>query len=386
MALSYRQLLVAVPLVIKGGNVPNIVGEAGIGKSALVQDVAKRNHAKLFTTVVSLVEKGDLSIPVPPLTSDSFIKTKHYGTLADVQFGYSHTLIEIIKYAERYPDTSIYWFLDEFNRGSQAVQSELMNLVLQRSVNSLKLPKQVHIIIAENPDSSMTGFGQTDYGVVSGDAAIKDRTVRLVMKANLKDWLAWANTQDLKRHRQMIHPSVIKYLQENPGMLHNPKMSQDLYPTPRAWERVSDNLYELDQLDNQDRQSIQLDVLSGDLGIETATAFNSFLNQSLVAITPKSFVQDSLDKLTERFNKMDEAQKEHTLRMILKAKLSLNDDFAKKFLTLLTKVSSDGQYSLALSLSHTDWFDHLYNQIKSSQSLDLQKLYEAFIKISLAGY
>ena len=32
MALSYQALLTAVPVVLKAGNVPNIVGEAGIGK------------------------------------------------------------------------------------------------------------------------------------------------------------------------------------------------------------------------------------------------------------------------------------------------------------------------------------------------------------------
>ena len=34
MALSFKELLTAVPVVLRGGNVPNIVGEAGIGKSA----------------------------------------------------------------------------------------------------------------------------------------------------------------------------------------------------------------------------------------------------------------------------------------------------------------------------------------------------------------
>ena len=55
MALSFQQLLTAVPLILKGGNVPTIVGEAGIGKSALVQTVAKRLNATLFTTLVSLL-------------------------------------------------------------------------------------------------------------------------------------------------------------------------------------------------------------------------------------------------------------------------------------------------------------------------------------------
>ncbi|MCG5037248.1 hypothetical protein MAA39_13570 [Lactiplantibacillus plantarum] len=58
MALSYQALLTAVPVVLKAGNVPNIVGEAGIGKSALVAEVAKRMGAQLYTTVVSLSEKG----------------------------------------------------------------------------------------------------------------------------------------------------------------------------------------------------------------------------------------------------------------------------------------------------------------------------------------
>lgn len=123
MALSFQQLLVAVPLVLKGGNVPSIVGEAGIGKSALVTAVAEKMKAKLMTTVVSLSEKGDLAIPVPPLTETSFLDTKNYGRLADVQFGYTHTLIQIIQAAEQQPDQPIIWFLDEFNRGSQAVQS-----------------------------------------------------------------------------------------------------------------------------------------------------------------------------------------------------------------------------------------------------------------------
>lgn len=169
MALTYQQLLTAVPLVLRAGNVPNIVGDAGIGKSALVEDVARQMSAQLYTTVVSLSEKGDLAIPVPPLTSDSFVETKDYGRLANVQYGYAETLIRIIQFAEEHPGQPIIWFLDEFNRGSQAVQSELMNLVLQRRINSLQIPAQVKMIIAENPDSTMAGFNDREYDVAIGD-------------------------------------------------------------------------------------------------------------------------------------------------------------------------------------------------------------------------
>ena len=385
MALSYRQLLVAVPLVIHGGNVPNIVGEAGIGKSALVQEVASREHAQLFTTVVSLVEKGDLSIPVPPLTSDSFVQTKYYGKLADVQFGYAHTLIEIIKSAEAHPMQPIYWFLDEFNRGSQAVQSELMNLVLQRQVNGLKLPRQVHMIIAENPDASMTGFEHTDYGVVSGDAAIKDRTVRLVMKSSFKDWLKWAQSSDRQRHRQMIKPSVIKFLKLHPDLLNAPQLSQDLYPTPRAWKRASDNLYELNRISSDYRRSLMLDILAGDLGVDTATALKQFLLNRTVQISAHDFESQSISELEPKFNQMDEAQKQQTLLRGFKTQ-SISSSIANKFLILLKQLSVDGQYSLALTLSRQKFFDRLYRKIKSTHDSALIKLYVQFEKIGLTGY
>lgn len=36
--------------------------------------------------------------------------TQHYGTLANVQFGYSETLVAIVKQAEAHPDQPIIWF------------------------------------------------------------------------------------------------------------------------------------------------------------------------------------------------------------------------------------------------------------------------------------
>lgn len=273
MALTYQQLLTAIPLVLRAGNVPNIVGDAGIGKSALVEDVARQMSAQLYTTVVSLSEKGDLAIPVPPLTSDSFVETKNYGRLANVQYGYAETLIRIIQFAEEHPGQPIIWFLDEFNRGSQAVQSELMNLVLQRRINSLQLPAQVKMIIAENPDSTMAGFNDREYDVAIGDAAINDRTVRLVMATSTTEWLEWA------RHRQpAINALVIKYLDSHPDRLmmvaNSPE--SDLEPTPRAWERVSKNLDELQKLPRETQEQLAGDLFSGDLGATVGESFAQF--------------------------------------------------------------------------------------------------------------
>lgn len=41
MSLTYQNMKRAVKIVIAAGNVPNIVGDAGIGKSALVAEMQK---------------------------------------------------------------------------------------------------------------------------------------------------------------------------------------------------------------------------------------------------------------------------------------------------------------------------------------------------------
>lgn len=382
MALTYQQLLTAVPLVLKAGNVPNIVGDAGIGKSALVEDVADQMGAHLFTTVVSLSEKGDLAIPVPPLTSDSFVETQGYGRLANVQFGYSETLIRIIKDAEAHPDRPIIWFLDEFNRGTAAVQSELMNLVLQRRINALRLPTTVKIIIAENPDSTMAGFGDREYAVATADAAIKDRTVRLVMTTSTTEWLAWAS-------QARINQLVINYLTTYPERLSvlDPD-NLDLHPTPRAWERVSRNLDQLLKLPATDQQALAVDLFSGDLGGEVGTSFAQFVlakgNQlNLEALQTKAASR-------KHFAGADEATKVRLLREWVAADQRAplaSADGATVFADLLDQVSPDGQFAVAQAVGEQleRIIQPMYEAAKEEPAGPVAKLYRHLAEIATHG-
>lgn len=350
MALTYQQLLVAVPTVIKAGNVPNIVGDAGLGKTALVTDVARQMGAVMYTTVVSLVEKGDLAIPVPPLTSDSFVDTQQYGRLANVQYGYADTLLRIIRQAEAEPNRPIIWLLDEFNRGTQAVQSELMNLVLQRRVNSLKLPGSVHLVIAENPDSTMEEFADSDYAVAPGDAAIKDRTVRLVMRPSLADWLTWAaGSEDQPR----IEPLVQQYLRAHPQQLAPQEHGDDLYPTPRSWERVSRNLTELLKLPADQWRELAADVFSGDLGPAVGVEFAEYVKQQGQELTVEVLLSPSGH---QQFADAAEFVK----LAVLKSWVGQNDhdgwkiaDHAALFLDYARQLSPDGQFSLATAVGES---------------------------------
>ncbi|WP_204120807.1 MULTISPECIES: ATP-binding protein [Levilactobacillus] len=353
MALTYATCLQAADVILASGAVPTIVGEAGIGKSALVADLAQRRQAKLFTTVVSLVEKGDLVIPVPPLTADSFVQTAKYGSLADVQFGYSHTLVAMIRYAEAHPDQEIIWFLDEFNRGTQAVQSELMNLVLQRQINTLTLPDQVHLILAENPDATMAGFAQSHYGVTPGDAAIADRTTRLVLQADVTSWLAWATT--LVDGQPRIDPLVTAYLQETPADLHvvatDNLADDDLQPTPRAWERVSRALRELERQGLFNQTAVMTAIIQGNLGMTVGTAFASYVTTQRPGLTVEQ-VLTAPDAVTT-FQTLAAAQQQTILQNCLDSPdwpLTV-DATASRFTALLSACPPDGQFAIAQQMA-----------------------------------
>ncbi|MHA8111086.1 ATP-binding protein [Lactobacillaceae bacterium Melli_B4] len=377
MALKYQDLLVAANVIVNAGHVPSIVGDAGIGKSALVADLAAKNHAQLFTTVVSLAEKGDLAIPVPPLTSDSFVQTKHYGKLADIQFGYHHTLIQIIQFAEEHPDQPIYWFLDEFNRGSQAVQSELMNLVLQRQINSLVLPEQVHIIIAENPDASMTGFEDRSYSVMGGDDAIKDRTVRLVLRTDFGDWLTWAKADD------HIHPVIINYLTEHPEMLSTKIEGDDLFPTPRAWQRVSDNYRQLLQLDAAKRSAIQLDVFAGDLGTQAATAVNEYVEQQQQSVDARQLFAMPLAEANDRFDQLSAVSQIAVIKAGIEQHADWDADFVSHLNAFLPVINEDGQYACGLAMvAHADQLTQLYQRAHSEQ----QPFLDLYVQLERIGF
>lgn len=381
MALSYQNMKQAVQTVLQAGNVPNIVGEAGIGKSALVADVAQQLKAKLFTTVVSLSEKGDLAIPVPPLRNEAFIKTSNYGTLANVQYGYSETLVSIIRYAEKHPEKLIIWFLDEFNRGTAAVQSELMNVVLQRRVNSLQLPEQVKIIIAENPDSSMEGFEDSDYAVTPADNAIKDRTVRLIMRANVNDWLLWAS-QDGDDGQSLIDPLVQKYIKENPRLLATLNNLTDIHPTPRAWHRVSRNLRQLMKLPSNEQQALMADVFAGDLGSEIGVAFARFVMENGHQLTASDLLKAPFTEVKNHFDQLSQTDRVTLLQQLFKdsnQQLIADDQFLDRFLSLLKGISPDGQYAIGKLIGESESMTHfLSNLYQKAQNTEKEPAWQTY--------
>lgn len=311
--LGFDTVKQGLRLILKNQKiVPNIVGHAGIGKTQLTQSLAKEEGYFFRGMTCSLLQEGDLAMPVVDTSGSSDSK------MARVKYVLHTALVEIIEYHQENPDGKSILFLDEFNRASSPVQSELMNLVLQREVMGTELPEGCRIILAENPASDVEGFEDADYHVNERDNAINDRTMRIRMDANLDSWLkTYASKVINDEGRTQIHTAVQDFLHDgNINYFLDTTSDTDKKPTPRAWERVSEFLYTLEdqgfEFGHDDTLAFTVEGIKGSVGDEVGRLFTEYLINRVDYIRPEEIInanKDEFQVILERLNKMQELRK-----------------------------------------------------------------------------
>ena len=263
--MNFIDTLKSVELVLATEEVPLIVGESGIGKTALANKLAKENNWSLVVIDGNLLKEGEIGgLP----TVESYITEDNNGNKIEKKttiYAVHNKLREIDEEVEK--GNTVLLFIDEINRCEHTVQQELMNLILNREINGYKLPKQVKIIAAMNPSSK---YGSDfDYQVVDMDAAQENRFVWLNMEPDHNVWIKWAIDAG-------IEPKVIEFISTFPEYL-NKVNEDDVRATPRSYERVSKSyaVYK-EQIDSIPR-NVFLNVIKGNVGKVIAEEFISFV-------------------------------------------------------------------------------------------------------------
>jgi energy-coupling factor transporter ATP-binding protein EcfA2 len=144
-------LMKAVTVNLENNSIPMLLGEPGIGKSSWVEALAELNHTKCFTLACNqLADKADLTGArlVPTAAGDDY-----------QQVFYPHADISnAIAYANNNPRENPILFLDELNRTTPDVTSELLSLPTARRIGGKSLPKNLKIIIAGNDKGNVTAL------------------------------------------------------------------------------------------------------------------------------------------------------------------------------------------------------------------------------------
>lgn len=289
--MNFIDTLKSVDLILSTGEVPLIVGESGIGKTALAKKLAKENNWSLIVIDGNLLKEGEIG-GLPTIESYVGVNSNGYKTEKKTTVYAVHNKLREID-EEISKGKTVLLFIDEINRCEHTVQQELMNLILNREINGYKLHDDVKILAAMNPSSK---YGSDfDYQVVDMDSAQENRFVWLNMESDHTQWLKWAIDEGIEK-------KIIEFISTFPEYLHKTN-EDDIRATPRSYERVSKIYKVYKDKKKSIPRAVFLNVIKGNVGKVIAEEFISFIesDSSPLISYEDVFLGDTIDEhLVER--------------------------------------------------------------------------------------
>ena len=293
-----------------------VIGEAGLGKTTVVEQVAKANNLSLVKINLAQIEElGDLvgypikqyelckkstvSVPVEKEPEYEMVKKKlpngkivmkkviknpgetvkansqeclWIDDAAIEQYtkqGYEFTGNKRMSYAppEWIADKEGGGILlvDDWSRADQRFIQAMMEVCDRQTYISWKLPKDWHIILTANPDNG-------EYQVTSMDVAQKTRFASIEMKFSEERWAEWAE-------QAKIDGRCINFILMNPEVVQgacNPRALTTFFNTISSFKSFEGNLAMVQMLGE------------GTIGSTAATLFTQFIHNKLdQIISPK---------------------------------------------------------------------------------------------------
>jgi hypothetical protein len=247
----------ASDLIVSVGasNTFHLVGEPGVGKTAMHQSIADRLGMRAIYIDVPNTELGDLGIPMPDRETGT---TKLYP---NEHWGF-HT------------DEPLCIMLDEFTKGASAVKNMLHPLLTNpRRISGLTLHKDSVVITAGNLTTDAVGD-------VMASHSRNRLSVLNVRKPTSEEWLSWGMDK--------IAPVVLAWVREFPQVLgsyrdpsqsdnqyiYNPKFSQRSFVSPRSLELASNIVKNKNDYNTQ----ALLCALEGTIGASGARDLYAFID------------------------------------------------------------------------------------------------------------
>lgn len=247
----------AADLIVSVGasNTFHLIGEPGVGKTAMHQSIADRLGMRAIYIDVPNTELGDLGIPMPDKETGT---TKLYP---NEHWGF-------------HLDEPLCIMLDEFTKGASAVKNMLHPLLTTpRRISGLTLHKDSVVITAGNLTTDAVGD-------VMASHSRNRLSVLNVRKPTSEEWVGWGMDK--------IAPVVLAWVREFPQTLasyrdpsqsdnqyvYNPKFAQRSFVSPRSLELASNIIKNKHEFSQQ----TLLCALEGTIGASGARDLYAFID------------------------------------------------------------------------------------------------------------
>lgn len=269
--MKFNTIKPIVKTCLKKNQPVMLLGDAGIGKSSFLKDVADKATSPVFTVTVNQMEdKADLSgLRLMPIG-----KKDENGQEIYAQKYFPHiTIMECILYAKEHPDHTPILFMDEINRAGSDVTSACLSLMTERAIGDKKIPDNVRFVFAGNHNGNVTAL----------DEASISRFTRYFVEPDLETFL------DVNPN---LHPNIKEVLEANPDAL----CCRKIVEVSDDGEDDGNDLESLDQMFEQDQSFEQITTP------RTITALSEFLNDqdanSILSMVREETLEDVLQGFT----------------------------------------------------------------------------------------
>lgn len=254
----------------RAGNVPIIWGDPGIGKTAMVEQLAKEVDRKLFVVIGSTMEPTDVAgLPVPQEGEDGVLESRY-------------TDPDFLAFVRKY-DGEVILLFDEFLSTPPVVQNSLLTAIQSRRLPGGRfLPDNVWMILASNPmEQTLDG---TELSL-----PMSNRLVHFYAEVDnqffLRNFPSNFGKGFLNRAEADIRAIITGFLTRNPAMIHDmPEVGSGYvggWCSPRSWDNLARQVAMYEEGFNNPK--IKMDFVAT-VGEDAYLAFATyFLNDKLPA-------------------------------------------------------------------------------------------------------
>ena len=317
-------------LAALNGNVPFFWGDPGIGKTARIEQWARKKGYHFERIVLSLHDPTEVAGIYVAVEGGRRAERAVPAWLARVN-----------EAAERGRRSVV--FFDELTAAPEAVQVTALGIFAERVVGEAPLPPDTILVAAGNPASRVSGLWE-----LSG--AFNNRFRHVDLSPDLEAWLAWAKAQS-EGHRV-----VATFLDEHRQYFHAfPERSDNkAWPSARTWDMVARDLNV--QLGGDLEQNDFYQATRQTIGKTAAAAFVAWYEQYLTA-NRVSLEQVLADPAGAQIPERSDVIAMLSEAMLDRFKSLLKDDeeaavaIYAKAMTYLRRVYEGGHKAVALSTS-----------------------------------
>lgn len=209
---------------------PFIWGDPGVGKSAIIQQIAKKFNFHFEDVRLSQIDSVDLR-GLPVKAYDKIGEDE----MAKVEWAMPDFLARAREAKLKHGKSTLFFF-DEFNSAMKNTLAAAYQLVLDRRIGCFSLGEDDVVLAAGN--------FETNGGVTTMmPTPLANRFVHYNLKVSANEWLDFASVAK-------IHPYITAFIQRNKTSLHtfNDDMAgeeEKAFATPRSWHFSSDLLYRI---------------------------------------------------------------------------------------------------------------------------------------------